>query len=132
MSSMRDTFGQHHLLSEEQKADLWNQASFSLDASTMLNIYRYADATREDLFRVLRALTGRIWVPYQAAKEFYRNRIQVIREQLQKYVELEETLNKPLNGLREGSFRKSTFLRTEQIERILKPAINEAIDLVQA
>src|ERR1051325_7100468 len=46
------------------------------------------DATRQDLFRVLEGVRARVWVPYQAAREFYRNRIEVIGEQRRKYVEL--------------------------------------------
>lgn len=85
----------------------------------LLNIYRYADATRDDLFKVLQGLGGRTWIPYQAAKEFYRNRIAVIREQHRKYQELEKALDDTLNQLRGGKFQKIAFLRIKEIEAVL-------------
>jgi len=123
---MRDTFGHHHRLSESDRESLWKTCTFALDANCLLNIYRYADSTRSDLFRVLKGLTGRIWIPYQAAKEFYKNRVEIIREQRSKYDTLESGLNETLSDLRGGEFRKSAFLKIEDIEAILKPAIEQA------
>lgn len=45
-----------------------------LDANVLLNLYRYATSTREDLFNVLRKLGDRLWVPHQVAHEFWKNR----------------------------------------------------------
>ena len=78
---MRQIFGQHHKLNSSEQASLWSTCIFAFDANCLLNIYRYADSTRADLFRVLEGMKGRIWVPYQAAKEFYKNRVMVIRDQ---------------------------------------------------
>ncbi|MHB1298653.1 MAG: PIN-like domain-containing protein [Gemmatimonadaceae bacterium] len=128
---MRDTFRQHHRLTDAERQEIWQASTFALDANVLLNIYRYADATREDLFRVLQGLRGRVWVPYQAAKEFYARRIDVIREQRNKFEELDKELDAALTTIRAGSFRKSAFLRLEDIERTLRPAVEEAKRLVK-
>ena len=127
---MREAFRQHHKPSAAEQAALWQAATFALDTNVLLNVYRYADATREDLFRVLGALTSRIWVPFQVAREFYRNRLEVIQEQSDKYGELENTLQKFLNTLR-GSFHRSAFLRIADVESHLRPAIESATQLIQ-
>ncbi|WP_410666176.1 PIN-like domain-containing protein [Amycolatopsis sp. lyj-84] len=44
------------------------------DANVLLNLYRYASVTREDLITVLGKLGERLWVPHQTAFEFWKNR----------------------------------------------------------
>lgn len=127
---MREAFRQHHKPSAAEQTALWQAATFALDTNVLLNVYRYADATREDLFRVLGALSSKIWVPFQVAREFYRNRLEVIQEQSDKYGELESTLQKFLTTIR-GSFHRSAFLRIADVEGQLRPAIETATQLIQ-
>ncbi|MET4648277.1 hypothetical protein ABID95_008049 [Streptomyces atratus] len=46
----------------------------ALDTNAILNLYRYTDKARKDLFGVLRSLGDRLWIPHQVAVEFWRNR----------------------------------------------------------
>lgn len=50
----------------------------SLDANVLLDLYRFGDAGRQAMLDVLGALGDRVWVSHQAAREFWRNRIQTI------------------------------------------------------
>jgi hypothetical protein len=50
------------------------------DANVLLNLYRYNEQTRNDLFLVLRALGDRLWVPHQVVVEFWRNREAVLQD----------------------------------------------------
>lgn len=129
--SMRELFRQHHRLTDAERSALWATCTFALDANVLLNIYRYADSTRDDLFKVLERLAGRVWVPFQAAREFYRNRIDVIQEQRAKYTELQAELERAVTSLRGGAFRKSAFLRLDQIEEVLRPAVDRAKQVVE-
>jgi hypothetical protein len=124
--TMKGQFREHHKLSEEEYKALWQEAVFVFDTNVLLNIYRYADSTREDLFRVLEALGERIWVPHHVAKEFYANRIKIILEQRSKYEHLTQRLDSALDALRDGSLKKSAFLRLEDIEKIIGPAVEQA------
>jgi hypothetical protein len=45
---MRDSFRQHHRLTESERAELQSKATFALDANVLLNIHRFADATAAD------------------------------------------------------------------------------------
>jgi hypothetical protein len=129
---MRDAFRHHHKLTDAERSALWTSCTFALDANVLLNIYRYANPTREDLFKVLESLGNRVWVPFQAANEFYRRRIEVIQEQEKKYSELQGTLEQSLNSLQGGSFSKSAFLQLDKIEEVLRPAIDQAKQFVDA
>ncbi|HSS33263.1 MAG TPA: PIN-like domain-containing protein [Solirubrobacterales bacterium] len=50
------------------------------DANVLLNLYRYTDGARDDLFSVLERLGDRLWAPHQALAEFWRNRDSVLRD----------------------------------------------------
>jgi PIN like domain len=49
-----------------------------VDTNALLNLYRYTERTRDDLFRVLESLGTRLWVPHQVMLEFWRNRLSAI------------------------------------------------------
>src|SRR5437667_3619244 len=129
--SMRDAFREHHRLTEVEIAGLFKECIFAFDANVLLNIYRYALTTRSDLFRVLRHLQNRIWVPYQVCKEFYARRLDIIREQAEKYKQLSKAIQRTLSELTSGTFRKSGFLNVEELDGILRPAVEQATMLIQ-
>ena len=131
VSSMRDAFHQHHRFSDAEQDTIWSTATFAVDTNVLLNVYRYADSTREDLFRVLRAVAQRIYIPRHVAKEFYRRRLDVIQEQGDEYTKLEKQLDGFLATIR-SSFHRSAFLRIADIESQLRPAVESARDLVLA
>jgi hypothetical protein len=132
MATLRETFRQHHRLTDAERADLWENCIFVPDTNVLLNIYRYADSTREDLFRVFEKLRARLWIPYQVAHEFYQRRISVISEQKKKWTELEGSLDRAVTTLKGGSFQKSAFLNLGEVEAVLQPAIDQAKALVSA
>lgn len=78
---MRDLFPGHYRPTDEEFARLWNEGIITFDANVLLNLYRYTSETRDKLFELLEGLDEQIWLPYQAALEFHRNRPTVIREQ---------------------------------------------------
>jgi hypothetical protein len=132
MPKMRESFREHHRLSPEEAKGIWDSCTFALDTNVLLNIYRYAEPTREDLFRVLRHLGDRVWVPFQVAKEFYALRLEVIREQRSKYEQLSRSVSGVLAALSDGKFKKSGFLKIAELEQLLRPAITEATAFIEA
>lgn len=50
------------------------------DTNVFLNLYRYNEPTRSDLFTVLSGLGERLWVPRQVMVEFWRNREAVLQD----------------------------------------------------
>jgi hypothetical protein len=130
--TMREAFLEHHKLSEAEFDDLWKQCTFALDANVLLNIYRYADATRGDLFRVLRHLGDRVWVPYQVAKEFYARRLGVIVEQRKQFDQLSAALAGALRAINDGRFVKSGFLKVSDLDALVRPGIEKAVERLTA
>jgi hypothetical protein len=77
---MRGSFPGFCRPTKEEFDRLWREGWFIFDANVLLNLYRYESDTRDDLLRVIRELKSRIWVPYQAALEYQRNRLTVIAD----------------------------------------------------
>lgn len=75
--------------SPEEQSNLWEKCVFVFDANVLLNLYRYTSATRDTLLNALYDLKARVWLPYQVAYEFAKNRSDVIYETIEKYNSLQ-------------------------------------------
>lgn len=82
---MREYFPEYYRPSAEELATLWETATVAFDANVLLNLYRYGDGTRDDLFRIIDHLGDRAWLPHQAAQEYHENRVEVILEEAAAY-----------------------------------------------
>lgn len=64
---------------------LWRDCVFVLDANVLLNFYRYTPSLLEKWFDIFERVSARVWVPFQAALEFYDNRIGVMLDQASQF-----------------------------------------------
>ncbi|MEM8651450.1 MAG: PIN-like domain-containing protein, partial [Pseudomonadota bacterium] len=91
---MRDLFPGYYPLSENDIKDIWEKGLFVFDTNVLLSFYRYPIAVREDFFQVLQEISDRVWIPYQVALEFQRNRLNVISKQLKCFDDVRDALDK--------------------------------------
>src|SRR4030095_8817498 len=77
---MREMFPGYYARTEEEIKRLWDAGRIVLDSNLLLNLYRYSKPTRLDFLKTLRALQSQLWLPYQTAEEFQRNRLERIYE----------------------------------------------------
>src|SRR5690242_10763012 len=89
---MKESFIGFYRPTEEELADLWKNCIFILDANVLLDLYRYPKEARDDLIGILRKISDRLWVPYQAALEYQENRLIVIADQLKKYQDVRQVI----------------------------------------
>lgn len=82
---MRGHFAHYYRPSAVELGDIWRRATFALDANVLLNLYRYTVSTREELLAVLAASQDRLWVPHQAAYEYFENRFEVVQLQRRRF-----------------------------------------------
>ncbi len=80
MPSLKDKLPQYIDLLVEEKKDIFDGGTIIFDANVLLNLYRYSKKTRDDLLGVMRDFKKRLWIPYQVAEEYLRNRYEVIFE----------------------------------------------------
>lgn len=88
---MRSRFPAYYRPTEPEFEKLWRECIFSVDANVLLHIYRRKPATRKEIISVLKGLGDRLWIPYQAALEFQKNKIGVIADQIKIF---EDTKNR--------------------------------------
>lgn len=73
-----DAFPGYRLPSDPEVDAALKTALVAIDANVLLNLYRYNDDTTKDLIGVLQMIGDRLWVPHQAIREFWRNRMSVL------------------------------------------------------
>ena len=98
---MRDTIKEYIELSDKEKNDLWNTATFVFDTNVFLNLYRYSNKTRNQLIESFEWLKTRIWMPYQVASEFCKDRYSVIDEANKRFDNLSADADKLTDNWRE-------------------------------
>jgi hypothetical protein len=90
---MRAMFRSYYELSEDEIKGIWSGGLFVPDASILLGLYRYTEATRIGLLQLFTETQERLWIPHQYALEYHRNRASVAREKREAYGQVIEILN---------------------------------------
>jgi len=137
---MKETFFGFYRPSNEELSELWNSGTFILDANVLLNLYRYPKEARDDLLRILKTVSNRLWVPHQAALEYQENRLSVMAEQVRRYDEVGKVLEDARRKLRAGLghlqlkrrhslIDADTFL--ERVDRVFDDFLSELETLEQ-
>ncbi|MEC7792595.1 MAG: PIN-like domain-containing protein [Pseudomonadota bacterium] len=89
----------------EELANIWEHALFVPDANILLHCVRHPKAVREELLRLFGVLQPSLWVPYQVALEFHRNRLDVERSGVDAYDQIlrdyEKTIRQARDQLRQ-------------------------------
>lgn len=112
---MRSHFAHHYRPSPTDLESIWKGAIVALDANVLLNLYRYTVSTRDELLSVLGAIQERLWIPHQAASEYFENRLEVMDHQRQLFDRARLDLKKTRSALeqlytspvKEGTERKA-------------------------
>ncbi|MHA3773643.1 PIN-like domain-containing protein [Verrucomicrobiota bacterium sgz303538] len=115
---MKEEFPGHFRPSKEDFESLWRSALIMLDASVLLNFYRYSAETRKEFIRVLRTFQDRLWLPHRAAEEFFRNRVSVIAQQEKTYEEAAKALEKIEKDFQNR--RQHPFINNDLLERLVQ------------
>lgn len=91
---MKPLFEGYYDPTEVEIRALWEDALIVLDTNVLLNLYRVSSKTREEIKTLLESQKHRLWIPYQVAVEFQRNRLKALRDEYDKAKALTATVNK--------------------------------------
>lgn len=100
-----------------------------IDTNMLLNLYRYTESTRDELFNIFDALDERLWVPFHAALEFQRNRPTVIAEQRKRFEDVRGVVDGTIGKLEQEFLQLQLRDRHALIDP--DPFINKLKPLVQ-
>ena len=135
---MKNKFYGYYKPSKETFDALWENALIVLDANILLDFYRLSKSTCDDLFEVLKTLEDRIWIPYQAAYEYHKNIVTVVKSQIKQNDEALIALNnfrKFFDNKRSYPFlteslNKRTTKLTEELETFLQEQKEDLLKII--
>lgn len=109
---MKELFRGYYKLTDEEISSLWSDGFVSFDTNVLLNIYRYSEETRNELFGIIEKFSKQIWLPYHVAYEFHKNRVTVIADQINVY---------------ENTIKQFAELETQIIKNLKAPHLSNDI-----
>jgi hypothetical protein len=124
---MREQFPWFFDPTEEELQRLWDEATFAFDANVLLNLYRVDRETTEDYFKIFQAFGDRIFLPHEAANQFFHNRRGVIRTEQNSFSKAKDEVEKWVE--RRTSFENlKQQLRGGNIGQIIEDEIESVFD----
>ena len=135
---MKSKFYGYYKPSKETFDSLWDNALIVLDANILLDFYRLSKSTCDDLFEVLKTLEDRIWIPYQAANEYHKNIVNVVKSQIKQNDDALQALynfkkffdNKRSYPFLTESLNKRTSKLTEELESYLQEQKEDLLNII--
>jgi PIN like domain len=123
---MKNKLSEYYKLKDEDLMKHWQEDVFSLDANVLLNLYRYTPATRDAFFSLLDRIKERVWISYQAAFEYQRNRLVVISKQHEAYTEIRLLLENKKNEIENklNEYKRHPYLQTEELKKQIQSAFD--------
>lgn len=125
---MKNAIREYIEYSGEEKNDLWDTATFVFDTNVFLNLYRYSNKTRNQLIESFEWLKTRIWMPYQVASEFCKDRYGVIGEANRRFDNIEVDADKLVDKWRDEMRLDSNDSDVEELAKYLKEWIKKKKD----
>lgn len=127
---LRDQFPGYYQPTKDNIESIWRDATFIVDTNVLLNLYKFPQQARDDLFTVLEKLTGRLWIPFHVALEYQRNRVGVILEENEKFDSTVKQLEKAESELEQAVARlelgkRGLGIDPSPLTRALKDAISK-------
>jgi hypothetical protein len=107
-------------------------ALVSVDANVLLNLYRYNEQTTNDLLAIFARLGDRLAVPYQAIREFHRNRLTAIGNPEGAGQELRGALEKNQRSTNDALARWAKQVALDATELVrLQAVVSDAYEAVR-
>lgn len=118
---MRSKFIGHYPPTEEDLNTTWDKGLVVLDSNCLLNLYRYSDALRDDFIKVLRKVSDRLWLPYQVAHEFHKNRKSVLSKLEGIYADIENKIDNQLKAITQilENDKKYSIIQPEALQEMI-------------
>ena len=97
--TMKEIFKGYSKYSDKEYKEIWEQAIIVVDTNILLNFYRFSNETRSEIYEVLNSLKKRLWIPYQVAYEYFKNKEKVIVDANDDFDKLSDEAQKCFNTI---------------------------------
>lgn len=129
---MKNSFLEYQGLLDTEISELWLNGLIIFDTNTLLNLYRYSEMTTNSIIEILESLNKQIFLPFQVGKEFYKNRLSVINENIKIYntfkSEFEDLVSSIKNESRNPFFKTKTQKLIENVFEEVDKETKEKIE----
>lgn len=112
---MREKFSWLLRPSDAEFKSLWQSSLFVFDANVLLDLYRFTRTTTNDLLKTLEHVKDRIWLPHQAASEFFKRREDVIDTEAAAFRKAIKALEKWASDERDCAYLKGMLANTGRV-----------------
>lgn len=136
---MRTLFSEYYTLSNEEYERVWKDSLIVFDTNVLLDLYRRSEDACVEILDIMKSYEARLWLPYQVAWEFQRNRIVLVCSQRKAYNQLcdkvEDEITKAISNIKNAEkalYKRHPYISLEKIERSLiksKDAIKKNLEL---
>ncbi|MBL0487290.1 PIN-like domain-containing protein [Aeromonas caviae] len=129
---MKDSFKGYYNTDSGKLKELWEspETLFVFDTNVFLNLYGYAQQTRDDFFKIIEALREKIWIPHHVGLEYQRRRLDVIKHEKSIFNLINKNLEKIQNVFK-GDFEqlalKKRFPKLHESTEKLEKEIGKCI-----
>lgn len=128
----------HHVLPEwyspeqETVRTILTEGTIALDANVLLDLYRLGAEERQQILDIFTkgGVRERLWLPYQAAFEYQKNRVKVATDHVKQFDDINDALTKSeasvlsaVNKLRDKSVK-------DKLTRIVRESLPASIALI--
>ncbi len=124
----KELFFGHYPPSEADFSEWWKTGIFVFDANALLDLYSLEETTRTELFTFLESVRVRVWVPHRAGFEFHKNRIGVIKQQVNKYKDALEKLERLIPAMRESAENAQKHLDAPEAVKAVASRVASSFD----
>jgi len=116
---MRKQLPGYYRPTQEEFDNLWENGLIILDTNVLLNLYRFSKTTSNELLETIRRYADKLWLPHQVAKEYQKNRINVISEQKEGYNDLVTSLIKYENAIstKFSEYSRHPFIEVKKLQK---------------
>lgn len=137
VANLRDLFPAYYAPGEAAVAAALRTGLVAPDTNVLLAAYRFERQARDELLNALEKLEDRLWIPYQVALEFHRNRLSVIAEQEALFGKARKDLDAAVSSYlgKLGAFTNRIAMpqvRVQELERVISGAHAHVLDHVSA
>ncbi|WP_301120581.1 PIN domain-containing protein [Mycolicibacterium fortuitum] len=109
-------------------SEILKTGTIAFDTNALLQLYRVNRQERDDILDVISRVKDRLFIPYQVALEFQRNRLKVVHDTASAYDKILGKITLPqdvLNGIRDSKLKKQVQSVFADATKVLKDGLAE-------
>lgn len=124
---MRSVLPEYYDPSKTELQRFLTRGTIALDANVLLALYRVSEAQRDQVLAVLEQVSERLFVPYQAALEYQRRRLQVVSDQLKAHAEVSDIAKSKVRGAFDSTIESLSKLSRDAQGKIRDREIKQSV-----